>query len=68
MKWIFSLVAVILIFSGGVFFLQGIRLLPSPVMYGRPEWVVIGATMFVGGSILAAFINRQNIRKLFRTR
>lgn len=39
---------------GAVFALQGLRVLPSARMYGKPEWIVIGAAMMVmsGGSLL----------------
>lgn len=40
--------------AGAVFALQGLRVLPSAVMYGKPEWIVIGVAMMVvsGGSLL----------------
>ena len=42
----------VLILAGGVFALQGLSLLPSRVMFGRQEWVVIGAAMVVVGVAL----------------
>ncbi len=33
--------------SGAVFALQGFALLPSQLMYGKPEWIVIGSIMVV---------------------
>jgi uncharacterized membrane protein len=51
-------IAAILILAGGVFFLQGNRLLPSQVMYGKTEWVVIGAVMVVVGIVLGVITNR----------
>jgi hypothetical protein len=41
-------VAFLTLIAGAIFALQGLRLLPSPVMYGRPEWIVIGAAMVLG--------------------
>lgn len=41
-------IAALTLIGGAVFALQGLRLLPSAVMYGRPEWVVIGVTMVLG--------------------
>ena len=52
-------VAAILILAGGVFFLQGIRILPSPMMYGKTEWVVIGAIMVIIGIVLGVIANRR---------
>ncbi|MBI3741937.1 MAG: hypothetical protein HY257_09310 [Chloroflexi bacterium] len=51
-------IAWILIGAGGIFFLQGLRVLPSPLMYGKIEWVVIGGAM-VGAGLLLAFIPFQ---------
>lgn len=45
-------IAVLTLIAGAVFALQGLRLLPSPLMHGRPEWVVIGAAMVAGALVL----------------
>lgn len=58
MRWIPYIVSVILILAGGVFFLQGMSLLPSRVMYGKPEWVVIGAGMVIAGAAIIFFQRR----------
>jgi hypothetical protein len=52
MKLILYIVSVILILAGGVFALQGMSLLPSRVMYGKPEWIVIGAGMIIVGAVI----------------
>ncbi len=57
MKLFLNVVSAILILAGGVFFLQGIRILPSPLMYGKIEWVIIGGIMVVVGAALAVFLN-----------
>ncbi len=62
MKWFLYVVSVILVLAGGVFFLQGMRVLPSRLMYGQPEWVVIGAVMVILGAGLAVFVNRRGAR------
>ncbi len=49
----------ILILAGGVFFLQGIKILPSPLMYGKIEWFAIGALMVIVGIVLAVLMNRR---------
>jgi NADH:ubiquinone oxidoreductase subunit 6 (subunit J) len=49
MKWVIYVVSVAMVLAGSVFALQGLRLLPSRVMYGKPEWIVIGAIMVVVG-------------------
>lgn len=48
---VIQLGAAVLVLAGAVFALQGLRLLPSRVMYGRDEWVVIGAVMVAIGAI-----------------
>ncbi len=59
MKWALYVIILILILAGGLFFLQGMSLLPSRVMYGKPEWVVIGGAMVVVGAALVVFTNRK---------
>ena len=62
MRWILTLVGAILILSGGTFFLQGMSLLPSRVMYGRQEWVVIGGAMVLVGAALIVFTRLRGAR------
>ena len=52
--------AVLAILSGAVFALQGLRFLPSRVMYGEPMWVIIGAAMVVGGVVGLARLRRRS--------
>ncbi len=59
MKNVLYVVAGILILAGGVFFLQGMRILPSQVMYGKPEWIVIGAGMVVVGAAMGIVTRRR---------
>lgn len=44
--------AVLLVLIGGVFALQGAGFLPSAVMHGKPEWLVIGLGMVIAGLFL----------------
>ncbi len=44
--------AVLLVLVGGVFALQGAGFLPSAVMHGKPEWLVIGLVMVIAGVVL----------------
>ncbi len=59
MRSVLYVISLILILAGGLFFLQGMSLVPSRVMYGKPEWVVIGGIMVVIGAALAVFTNRK---------
>jgi len=59
MKITFYIVSVIFILAGGLFFLQGMRVLPSAVMYGKPEWIVIGGVMVICGAAIIFFQARK---------
>ena len=62
MKQMLYVVAAILVLAGGIFFLQGMRVLPSALMYGKPEWVIIGSIMVVVGLALGVMVNRRGAR------
>lgn len=47
-----QLVAVLVGIAGVLFTLQGLQLLPSRLMYGRPEWVAIGAVMVAVSAVV----------------
>jgi hypothetical protein len=59
MKISFNVFAVILILAGGVFFLQGINILPGSFMSGNPQWVINGAILMVVGIGLALWAGRR---------
>jgi len=50
---------VLVFLPGGVFFLQGINVLPGTYMRGDPQWAINGAIMMVVGSGLIWFANRR---------
>lgn len=52
--------AVLCVLSGAVFALQGLSLLPSRVMYGKPEWVVIGGAMVLVGVLAVLQLRRRH--------
>ena len=62
MNLIAYVISVLIMLSGAAFAAQGLRLLPSQVMYGRPEWVVIGGLMVVAGAALMVFTRRRGAR------
>ena len=63
MKQMGYVVAAVLVLAGAVFLLQGLRVLPSQLMYGKPEWVVIGAILVVAGAAMAVVVNRREARR-----
>ena len=48
-RWPGMVAATLLVLLGGTFALQGAGLLPSAVMHGKPEWLVIGTLMVLAG-------------------
>jgi hypothetical protein len=49
MRLALRVIAVVALFVGGVFFFQGIGVLPGSFMTGRNEWAIIGAALVVSG-------------------
>ena len=47
-----GVVAIGALIAGTVFALQGLRVLPSRVMYGEPLWVIIGVVMDLGALVV----------------
>ena len=58
-KTILKIVAVLFILAGGVWFLQGINVLPGSFMTGDPKWAINGGIMIVVGAGLFWFANRK---------
>ena len=58
MKIILYVFGGLLIFSGAVWFLQGINILPGSFMSGNPQWSINGAIAIVIGIVLI-FLGRR---------
>lgn len=53
MKTVLTVISSLLVLTGGVFFLQGINVLPGSFMTGDPQWSLIGGIMiFLGAGLL----------------
>jgi hypothetical protein len=59
LKTILIIFAVLLILAGGVWTLQGLRILPGTFMRGNPHWVINGAIIVLVGAGLLWFANRK---------
>jgi hypothetical protein len=59
MKIVFNVVAAVLVFFGGVWFLQGINVLPGSFMSGQMRWAVRGGIAVVAGIGLLLWANRK---------
>lgn len=60
MKIVSNLIGFILILIGGVWFLQGINLLPGSFMTGQIQWAIYGGLAVIIGILFLLFANRRN--------
>ncbi|MFN8413505.1 MAG: hypothetical protein U0Z26_14060 [Anaerolineales bacterium] len=59
LKTILKVLAVLLILSGVIWFLQGINVLPGSFMTGDPQWAINGTITAVIGVGIFWFANRK---------
>jgi hypothetical protein len=59
MKIALSVVGVLLVLAGGVWFLQGINILPGSFMTGQIRWAIYGGLSVLIGAGLLVFANRR---------
>jgi hypothetical protein len=59
MKTSLKIFGILIFLAGGVWFLQGINILPGSFMTGNPQWVVNGAIAMAVGAVLFYFGNRK---------
>lgn len=57
MRIVKNILGVVLVFFGGVWFLQGINVLPGSFMTGQIKWAIYGGIAFVVGLVLLAWAN-----------
>jgi hypothetical protein len=60
MRFFVYAVSILLILAGGVFFLQGINVLPGSFMTGDPQWAINGALLVAVGLGLMYWANRRS--------
>ena len=58
MRTVLTLVGVVLILVGAIWFLQGVNVFPGSFMTGQVQWAVLGGIAFVVG-ILALYRARR---------
>ena len=63
MKNVLTGLAAVLMFFGGVWFLQGINVLPGSFMTGQTKWALIGGATFVAGLALLVVARRHGVRR-----
>ena len=59
MKITLNIAGVILVVIGGIWFLQGINVLPGSFMTGQIQWAVYGGIAVIAGLALLLSANRR---------
>ena len=59
MRILLNLAAALCLLTGGIWFLQGINILPGSFMTGQTKWAVYGAIVFLVGVGLLIFGKRS---------
>lgn len=59
MKTALYIIGILLILGGGVWFLQGINILPGSYMSGNPQWSINGSIAIVIGGISIYLASRR---------
>ena len=59
MKIVLNVVGLILIAMGGIWFLQGINVLPGSFMTGQIRWAIYGGIAVAAGIVLLVAANRR---------
>ena len=59
MKTVLKVFSVLVFLAGGVWFLQGINVLPGSYMTGDPQWAINGGIAMAIGVGLFWFANRK---------
>jgi hypothetical protein len=61
MRIVLNLVGVLLLLAGGVWFLQGINVIPGSFMTEQTKWALIGAICLVAGLAALFLANRRRM-------
>ena len=59
LKNILKVIAALVFLAGGIWFLQGINVLPGSFMTGDPQWAINGGIMMIVGAGLFWFLSRK---------
>jgi hypothetical protein len=59
MRIFLNIISILLILVGGVWFLQGINILPGSFMTGNPQWAINGGIAIVIALGLLFWANRR---------
>jgi len=53
------ILGILLILAGGVWFLQGINVIPGSFMTGQTQWAIYGGLTVIVGAVILVFANRR---------
>ena len=59
MRIALNVVGVLCLLSGGVWFLQGINIIPGSFMTGQTKWAIYGGLLLVAGIAVLILANRR---------
>jgi hypothetical protein len=62
MRTVGKVLGVLMVFSGGVWILQGINILPGSLMTGDPRWAMRGLVLAALGFLLFLIASRRGPR------
>lgn len=61
MRIALNVAGVLFLLTGGVWFLQGINVLPGSFMTGQKKWAVYGGILVIAGIALLMAANRRRV-------
>lgn len=61
MRIALSIAGILLLLAGGVFFLQGINIIPGSFMTGQTKWALYGAILAIAGVGLLISAYRRRV-------
>lgn len=61
MRILLSIIGVLCLLAGCVWFLQGINVIPGSFMTGQTKWTIYGALTAIIGILLLIFANRRRV-------
>lgn len=59
MKLFLTIVGVVMVILGAIWFLQGVGVLPGSFMTGQIQWAVYGAVLAIAGVVLIVWTRRR---------
>ncbi len=59
MKIIWNIIGIALILAGGIWFMQGVGVLPGSAMSGQVQWAIYGGIAILLGAGLLLYVNRR---------